>query len=152
MLGRDLPITGYWTLTFKIEYPSSHFFCELMWKLLIYSDIAYVTAVAVVPTIADTLLLQAASCCRHHDVTVIFTAEIFHAAANVLTAVGTPSCVPDFLLLLAFPFWLPLLLLNMGSCCCCVPTLAGVSSCWHLCCRLWTPQLQAALQLLAVLL
>ncbi len=30
--------------------------------------VAYVTAVAVVPTIADTLLLQAASCCRHHDV------------------------------------------------------------------------------------
>jgi hypothetical protein len=74
--------------------------------------IAYVTAVAVVPTIADTLLLQAASCCRHHDVTVIFTAEIFHAGANVLTAVGTPSCVPDFLLLLTFPFWRPLLLLN----------------------------------------
>jgi hypothetical protein len=74
--------------------------------------VAYVTAVAVVLTIADTLLLQAPSCCRHYDVTVIFTDEIFHASANVLTAVGIPSCVSDFLLLLAFPFWRPLLLLN----------------------------------------
>ncbi len=55
--------------------------------------------------------MKAASCCRHHDVTVIFTAEIFHAAANVLTAVGTSSCVPDFLLLLAVPSFADSLLL-----------------------------------------
>ncbi len=55
---------------------------------------------------------QLPAACRNHDVTVIFTDEIFHAAANVLTAVGTPSCVPDFLLLLAFPFGCPLLLLK----------------------------------------